>query len=147
MSEFSGQLNLDEKETAPEETSQEDTTPQVTQEETPPPTVDDSGHLVDAEGNKVFTTVEEAIKDGSMELDSKGRMPGVYLDDVEEAQRLAHEEKMNEALGAAKSAVNSPVERQVSVVNSPIPPVTVTSRQETPVVDAAPKEDEATTEA
>lgn len=92
----------------------------------------------DAPADYVFSTNEQAVADGQMVLDDKGRQPGIYLEDVEEAARLAHEKAMNEALGNAKVAVNSNVDRQVNVTNSPLPPVTVATRQETPA-EAAPK--------
>lgn len=98
-----------------------------------PPTINDKGELVDSDGNKVFTTTEEAIKDGSFVLDHKGRMPGVYLDDVEAFEREDHIKRVEEAFEKSEVGVNSLVERQVNIPNSPLPPVTVVSRQENPV--------------
>jgi len=102
-------------------------------DEVEPPHVNDAGELVDSEGNKVFTTIEESLKDGSMVLDEQGRMPGVYLDDLEREARLRHAERVEEAFEKASEADNSPVERQVNVASSPLPPITVHSRQEQPI--------------
>jgi len=98
-----------------------------------PPHVNDEGHLVDADGNKVFTTTEEALKDGSFVLDDKGRMPGVYLDDLEEEQAERRRKAYEKAFEKAVEGKNTVVERQVNVVNSPLPPVTVSTVQEHPV--------------
>lgn len=95
--------------------------------------VNDEGNLVDEDGNKVFTTTEEAIKDGSFVLDSKGRMPGIYLDDVEAAQMEDRRKRYEESYNNSAVGKNSVVERQVNVANSPLPPVTVVSKQEHPV--------------
>lgn len=100
-----------------------------------PPHINDEGHLVDSDGNKVFTTTEEAIKDGSFVLDSKGRMPGVYLEDIEQEERLRLAKKYEEAFEDASEIKNSVVERQVNVQSSPLPPVTVVSRQEPAVLE------------
>lgn len=106
-----------------------------------PPHVNDEGHLVDKDGNKVFTTTEEAIKDGSFVLDAKGRMPGLYLDDLEALQRRTQSEAIEKAFNAASEGRNSVVERQVNVANSGIPPVTVVTKQEHPVSGDAKADD------
>jgi hypothetical protein len=111
-----------------------------------PPHVNDEGKLVDADGNVVFTTIEQSIKDGSFVLDSKGRMPGVYLDDIEQEQREAHAKRVEEAFSKSDVGVNSVVERQVNVVNSPLPPITVRSTQENPISDKEVNEPVTSTE-
>lgn len=114
-----------------------------------PPHVNDKGELVDADGNKVFTTNEEALKDGSYVLDSKGRQPGVYLDDIEEEQMNRHRERVEEAFNKSTEGTHSVVERQVNVVNSPMPPVTTVTKQEHPLTQETDPElnkDESETE-
>jgi hypothetical protein len=98
-----------------------------------PPHVNDEGHLVNAEGDKVFTTTEEALKDGSFVLDDKGRMPGIYLDDLEEEQAERRRQAYEKAFKNSVEGKNTVVERQVNVVNSPLPPVTVSTVQEHPI--------------
>lgn len=110
-------------------------------EEVEPPHVNDEGELVDKDGNKVFTTTEEAIKDGSFVLDAKGRMPGVYLDDFEELQRRRQGEAYKKAFDASAEGKNSRVERQVNVANSGLPPVTVVTKQEHPLSGDAKDDD------
>jgi len=110
-----------------------------------PPHVNEDGALVDAAGNKVFTTVEESVKDGSMVLDSKGRMPGIYLDDLEREANEERERRYNDAFGKAEAGVHSVVERQVNVSNSPLPPITVPVKQETPLVDDVQPRDQPVT--
>lgn len=106
-----------------------------------PPHVNDDGYLVDDQGNKVFTTTEEALRDGSLVLDAKGRMPGLYLDDLEELQRRRQSEAYEAAFGAAAEGNNSVVERQVNIVNSGLPPVTIVTKQEHPVTGNAKADD------
>lgn len=114
------------------ENGREDLGNNENRDEVAPLKVTDEGYLVNENGNKVFTTNEEAIKDGSMVLDAKGRMPGIYLDDLEELQRRQYGDAVEAAHAAAVAGKNSKVERQVNVANSGIPPVTVTSKQEHP---------------
>lgn len=106
-----------------------------------PPTVNDEGKLVDSDGNTVFTTTEQAIADGSFVLDAKGRMPGLYLDDLELLQRRNQSEAIEAAFGAASEGKNSVVERQVNVANSGLPPVTVKTSQEHPITGDAKDDD------
>lgn len=106
-------------------------------EEVEPPHVNDEGYLVDADGEKVFTTVEESLKDGSMLLDEQGRQPGVYLQDLEAEARDRHGERVEKAFENAQNSDTDVVERQVNVTSSPLPPVTVHPKQEK-AVDPAP---------
>lgn len=85
--------------------------------------INEKGHLVDQDGNKMFTTTEEALKDGSMKLDSQGRMPGIYLEDVERLEREDLEEKLNKM--HEESAHTPEVFKEVNIRNSPLPPITV----------------------
>lgn len=105
-----------------------------------PPHVNDEGELVDSDGNKVFTTNEEALKDGSMVLDRKGRQPGIYLDDLEEEQNRLRQKRYEEAYGQSTEGTHSVVERQVNVVNSPLPPVTTRTVQEHPLTQETDSE-------
>lgn len=102
-----------------------------------PPHINDDGHLVDSDGNKVFTTIEESLKDGSMVLDSQGRMPGVYLQDLEAEARLRHAERVENAFKDAErvSGKDVAVTREVNVTSSPLPPSSVTVN---PDVDVNP---------
>jgi len=106
-----------------------------------PPHVNDEGKLVDDDNNVVFTTTEQAIQDGSLVLDAKGRMPGLYLDDIEELQRRQLSEVVEKAHEAADSSNNTLVERQVKVANSGLPPITVVSKQENVVTGEAKSDD------
>lgn len=105
------------------------------------PTVNDEGYLIDPNGKKLFTTIEESVKDGSFVLDANGRMPGVYLDDIEKLQRQSYEKAVLAANDAAAAGTNSPIERQVNVNNANIPPVTVVSKQEHPNTGEAKSDD------
>ncbi len=85
--------------------------------------INDAGHLVNSDtGEKVFTTTEEALKDGSLKLDSQGRMPGLYLEDIERVER----ENLSEQLDKInkESAHQPEVLKDVNIRNSPLPPVT-----------------------
>ncbi len=85
--------------------------------------INDAGHLVNSDtGEKVFTTTEEALKDGSLKLDSQGRMPGLYLEDIERVER----ENLSEQLAKInkESAHQPEVLKDVNIRNSPLPPVT-----------------------
>lgn len=137
------ELNLGNRGDVKEEPEQVDLGNHETDVVDEPPHVNEKGELVDSEGNKVFTTTEEAIKDGSFVLDSKGRMPGVYLDDVEAAQMEEHRKRVEESFEKSDVGKNSRVERQVNIANSPIPPITVVTTQEHPVTgDKAVEESE-----
>lgn len=107
-----------------------------------PPHINEEGHLVDEDGKKVFTTTEEALKDGSFVLDSQGRMPGVYLDDVERFQLEDHRKRVEKEFEKSSEGTNSLVERQVNVKNSPLPPVTVVVKQEHPLDQTPADNDE-----
>lgn len=111
------------------ETGEEDLGNREHLEEIPPATVNDDGHLVAHDDTKVFTTVEETVKDGSMVLDSQGRQPGVYLQDLEAEARNRHADRMESAFEDSKNATGSAVSREVNVSSSPLPPVTVPARQ------------------
>jgi hypothetical protein len=138
---FGSTLNLrdDEKEspvveeTSPEAPEKVDLGNHEADEVVEPPHVNDEGKLVDKDGNRVFTTTEEAVRDGSLVLDKKGRMPGVYLEDVEEELAEKRRKAYEAAYKKSDVGVNTLVERQVNVVNSPLPPSTVVSTQEHPV--------------
>lgn len=105
-----------------------------------PPTLNDKGELVDSEGKKVFTTVEESLKDGSFLLDGQGRMPGVYLQDLEHEARLRNGARIEQAFENAKNTDQKVTSRTVSVNSSPVPDVTVTSGGDNPMTseDLAP---------
>jgi hypothetical protein len=81
------------------------------------------------EGERVETvpdfppTVEEAVKTGAFTLDSKGRMPGIYLDDVEEAARQDLSERLEKLHAEADGSVT--VQREINVASSPLPPMQV----------------------
>ena len=124
-----------EPDTFPQDSPRQDLGNHENEDYVEPPHVNDKGELVDKDGKKVFTTIEESIKDGSMVLDEKGRQPGVYLDDIEREQLDRHRERVEKAFDNSAEGKNSLVERQVNVVNSPLPPVTVHTRQEVPITD------------
>lgn len=89
------------------------------------PTVNDDGVLVSEDGHKVFTTVEQAIIDGDMRLDSKGRMPGIYLEDLELAERRDMAARIEKLSQETQPPIHS---KEVKVVGSGIPSLTVTDK-------------------
>jgi hypothetical protein len=107
------------------------TTPQENEEERPATTDSQDGLSTDNDPDPVldepqevpFSTTEQAIVSGDMKLDAKGRMPGIYLDDLEEAERLRRGQMIAEVHD------NLPDERvinkEINVASSPLPPIQV----------------------
>lgn len=75
----------------------------------------------------IFTTTEQALKDGTLKLDAKGRMPGIYLDDLEELDRR-DQVKRTQALNNEASENNVLPATELNVVNSGLPPVSVSAK-------------------
>lgn len=73
-----------------------------------------------------FSTVESAVAEGGFVLDGKGRMPGIYLDDLEQAERDRIGEVSAKASQDAEG--HKVVSREINVTNSPLPPLTVTEK-------------------
>lgn len=84
--------------------------------------------LADSDVEEVvsFSTVESAVAEGGFVLDGKGRMPGIYLDDLEQAERDRIGEVSAKASQDAEG--HKVVSREVNVTNSPLPPLTVTEK-------------------
>lgn len=89
-------------------------------------TVEDENNTVE-DGTSVVevpATIEDAIAKGLIELDSKGRMPGIYLDDMETAYAVQRAEMTKTAHeNTEPSSVNV---AEINVQSSPLPPLTVT---------------------